>query len=443
MLFRFTSFVLCCATLSISILGAQTREEKVRADKKKVEAEGFWIYNDLAKGMAEAKRTGKPMLVNLRCIPCEECVKLDDELVDQDPVIRPLLEKFVCIRIVGTNGLDLATFQYDTDQSFAIFLMNADGTVYGRFGTRSHRTEWYGDVSLPGMAKALEGALLLHAQYPANRESLAAKRGPKPDFASPEQYPSLKEKYTSKLDYEGNVVKSCIHCHQIGDAQREYYRSQKQPIPETLFYPYPHPKSIGLILDPQERARVKEVVTGSWGAKAGLQPGDDLLALDGQPLLSIADVQWVLHQTPAEGATLIADVRRGGRTAKLKIELPEQWRRASDISWRVSSWTMRRMGLGGMILEPITDAERSAAGVPQGSMALRAKHVGEYGLHAAAKNAGFRKGDIVIEFDGRNDWKSESDLLFHALTNRKPGEQVSVSVLREGKRIDAKIPMQM
>src|SRR5947208_1949845 len=57
---------------------AQTREQKVRGDKAKVEAEGFWIYNDLARGFADAKRTGHPLLVVLRCIPCEQCVKLDD-----------------------------------------------------------------------------------------------------------------------------------------------------------------------------------------------------------------------------------------------------------------------------------------------------------------------------------------------------------------------------
>src|SRR5262245_7321438 len=85
--------------------GAQTREEKVRADRKKVEAEGFWIYNDLARGYDEAKKTGKPMLVVLRCIPCEECVKLDDDIVNQDPQIKPLLPKFVCVRQVSTNGL--------------------------------------------------------------------------------------------------------------------------------------------------------------------------------------------------------------------------------------------------------------------------------------------------------------------------------------------------
>ncbi|WP_068142110.1 thioredoxin family protein [Roseimaritima ulvae] len=38
-----------------------------------------------------ARDTGKPLLVVLRCIPCEECVKLDDDLVDQNPKLRPLL----------------------------------------------------------------------------------------------------------------------------------------------------------------------------------------------------------------------------------------------------------------------------------------------------------------------------------------------------------------
>ena len=132
-------------------------------------ADRFWIYNDLAKGIVEAKKTGKPILVILRCVPCEECVKLDDDLVNQDPRVRPLLDKFVCVRIISTNGLDLSLFQFDYDQSFAAFLLNVDGTIYGRFGTRSHRTSWADDVSVDGLAQALQGALDLHAQYPKNR----------------------------------------------------------------------------------------------------------------------------------------------------------------------------------------------------------------------------------------------------------------------------------
>ncbi len=155
--------------LGISTVGAQTREQKVRGDKAKVEAAGFWIYNDLARGLAEGKASGKPLLVVLRCVPCEECVKLDDELIDHDEQLRPLLEKFVRVRLISTNGLDLSLFQFDTDQSFAVFLLNADGTIYGRFGTRSDRTEWVHDVSLEGLGQALEGALELHQQLQSQR----------------------------------------------------------------------------------------------------------------------------------------------------------------------------------------------------------------------------------------------------------------------------------
>src|SRR4051794_20516045 len=203
----------CCLCLSGLALAQNPREQKVRGDKEKVEAQGFWIYNDLPKAFVEAKKNGQPIVVVLRCIPCEQCVKLDDDLVDTDPRLRPLLEKFVRVRQISTNGLDLSLFQFDTDQSFAVFLLNADGTIYGRFGTRSHRTVWEDDVSVEGLAKAMEGALELHAAYPKNKAELARKKGPAPEFAVPEKFPTLKGRYGATLDYSGSVVRSCIHCH--------------------------------------------------------------------------------------------------------------------------------------------------------------------------------------------------------------------------------------
>lgn len=172
---RMFAMVLGAVVLTVALAPAQpnAREKKVREDRARIEAEKFWIYNDFPAAKAEAKKTGKPILAVLRCIPCEECVKLDDHLVDQDPVVRPLLDKFVCVRIVSTNNLDLKLFQFDTDQSFAVFLLNEDGTIYGRFGTRSHRTNWVGDVSVRGLARAMEKALELHSGYPANKASLA------------------------------------------------------------------------------------------------------------------------------------------------------------------------------------------------------------------------------------------------------------------------------
>jgi hypothetical protein len=422
--------------------GAQTREDKVRADRQKVEAEGFWIYNDLAKGFAEAKKTGKPLLVILRCIPCEECVKLDDDLVNQDPRVRPLLEQFACVRLISTNGLDLALFQFDYDQSFAAFLLNADGAVYGRFGTRSHRTSWSDDVSIEGLAKALQRALDLHRRYPQNKAELAGKRGPAPAVPTPERYPLLKDKYGPQLDYAGKVVPSCIHCHQIGDAQRQLYRDRREPIPEAMLFSYPHPKALGLILDPKERATVLRVEKGTPAEQAGFVPGDEILKLAGQPLLSMADVQWVLHRASPQEGSLPAEVQRDGRRVALTLPLPKGWRQRDDLSWRVSSWALRRMVTGGLVLEGLSPEEREQTGLAATGMALQVKHVGQYGAHAAAQKAGFRQGDIVIAFDAKTDLRRETDLFTYAVNNRKPGDRVAVTVLRDGKKLNLMLPMQ-
>lgn len=433
-------FLLSLATTP-TLAQQMTREEKVRADRAKVEAEGFWIYNDLDKAYRIAEETGKPLLVVLRCIPCEECVKLDDELVDTDPVLRPLLDQFVCVRIVGTNGLDLDTFQFDTDQSFAVFMLNADKTIYGRFGTRSHRTEWLGDVSLEGMARALEGALQLHEDYPNNREKLQAKRGKPLEFSSPEKYPIHKDKYTDQLNYSGDVVKSCIHCHQIGDARRDYYWSGNEVIPEDLMYPYPHPKSIGLVLDPKKRAQVLEVVPGSPASQSGIQPGDDILAMANQPLLSIADVQWVLNQTSPQGGEILLELKRDNQSQTATLKLPAGWRQADDISWRVSSWGIRRMTTGGMVLTPLSPEEKSALGIDT-KMALKVKSAGKFGPHAAARQAGFLPDDVLISLAGNNQLEREQDWFWFVLNRFRAGDEVAVELLRAGRKQSLKLPIQ-
>lgn len=440
-MFRLVLPLMLALLVPAAAVAQNPREKKVRDDKTKVEADGYWIYNDLPKAYTEARSTGKPLVVILRCIPCEECVKLDDDLVNTDPVLRPLLDQYVRVRVVSTNGLDLSLFQYDYDQSFACFLLNADGTVYGRFGTRSHRTNWIGDVSLAGLAKALEGGLELHKGYPNNKAALAGKRGPAPEFAVPEKFPSL-GKYGAKLDYAGNVVQSCIHCHQVGDAIKDFYRRKKEPMPEHVLFPYPHPKSQGLILDPKERATVLKAESGSSAEAAGFKAGDVITSVNGQPPLSIADVQWVLHRTPADGGTVKVNVLRGGKPAEVAWKLPAGWRRLDTISWRSSAWGLRRMATGGILLEELTTEERGKGGVPATGMALRAKHVGQFGPHAAAKNAGFQVGDVIVSWDGKTDLLRDTDVLAYGVLNRKPGDTIPVKVVRGGKTLDLKLPMQ-
>jgi hypothetical protein len=437
MTFRFVAII--CLILAATAAEAQDRETKVRDDRAQLKDSEVWIYNDLAEGFKEAKRTGKPLFVTLRCIPCEACSRFDKKLLDRQNEVKDLLDKFVCVRVVQGNNLDLSLFQFDYDQSFHAFFLNADKTVYGRFGTRSARQEEE-DMTMTGLRQAMLGALELHAHYPDNREQLAGKQPRPAEFRVPEELPQLKGKYTDKLNYEGAVVASCIHCHQIIDSQRQLSRERDTTIPEQLLFPYPLPDVLGLRMNPDERATIATVAPDSFAEKAGFKPGDQIVALDRQPLLSTADLQWVLHQTPAP-AQLKAKVRRGDKSVDVAIDLPRDWRTHSDISFRASSWELRRMASGGLLLADLGDEQRKERNLPDDKLALFVKHVGEYGAHAVAKQAGFRKGDVIVAVNGKRDRLSESQFLAHTLAVR-PGTRINTTVLRDGKEMELKLLMQ-
>ncbi len=78
--------------------------------------------------------------------------------------------------------------------------------------------------------------------------------------------------------------------------------------------------------------------------------------------------------------------------------------------------------------------QREEAKLAGDGLALLVKHVGEYGEHAVAKRAGFQKGDVLVSFDGLTGKMSESELLAYAVQSKRAGDEVAVTVLRNGKR---------
>ena len=421
---------------------AEDRKAKVLGDRKKTEdASSDWIYNDLASGFAEAKKTGKPMMVVLRCVPCVNCSMFDETVVNRDAKIRDLMSKFVTVRIIQGNGLDLTLFQYDFDLSFGAFFMNADRTIYGRFGTRTEDQESRNAISIESLGKALEAALELHKNYPANKASLAAKAAHPPAHNSPEKMPGLQGKYGPQIDLDGQVVQSCIHCHMIRDAERRELRSAGKKFTDQQLFPYPLPQTVGLTLNPREKATVTDVAGGSPASKDGFKAGDQILTLSGQPILSVADVQWVLHNAK-DADRIPATVSRGGKQMNLSLNLPNGWRKAASISWRPTSWTLRGMAFGGMKIDPLPDADRVKNNIVDGDMALLLAYVGQYNEHALAKKAGFVKGDILLSVDGRKDFKSETELFAYMLQEKSKGAKVPAVILRGGKKMNLSIPTQ-
>jgi hypothetical protein len=127
---------LLCAGLSVRSPGAGADEgEKLRLIIRDQHAEGtdLWIYNDLAQAKAEARRCGRPIFVTFRCVPCKAC----------------------------------SGFEFDYDLNWAAMFINADGTVYARYGTQSAAgPDAYN--SIEGLERTMRRVLELHEAYPRN-----------------------------------------------------------------------------------------------------------------------------------------------------------------------------------------------------------------------------------------------------------------------------------
>jgi len=148
-----------------------------------------------------------------------------------------------------------------------------------------------------------------------------------------------------------------------------------------------------------------------------------------------------LHRAPESGALPVV-VKRGGEQTSLHLDLPANWRAKSDISHRVGTWPLRGMATGGLVLEDLTDEQRSERGLSKEQLALLVRNVGQYGKNAAAKKAGFQKDDLIVEIDGRSDRMTEGELIGYLLKQHRPDESVKTVLLRGTGRVAIGLPMQ-
>lgn len=341
------------------------------------------------------------------------------------------------MRIIQGWGIDLSLFQFDGELTWAVFLLNADRTIYGRYGSRSSRTA-VTDISLEGFQKALEGALELHKGYPANKKDLAGKTGAAPLWKTPEAIPMLTGK---KVQADGSRA-NCIHCHDVPGGELLSLRKEAKPVPDSVLWPYPMPNAVGLNLEVKERATVKSVREGSAAANAGFKAGDQIVKLDGQPMLSIADVQWVLHNA-AEPAKVKAEVKRGDKTMEIILPLEKGWRRSSDFLWRTTTWPLR-FRIAGFRSGPVQPATKQTLGLTEDVLALQIEELAPgfvQDRNQAPAKLGFRKGDVIVAVDGKTTPMTERDLLAYLVQQIKAGDKVKLTLLRDGQRKEYEVPI--
>ncbi len=333
------------------------------------------------------------------------------------------------MRITETSGVDLGAFPFDRGLTLAFVFLNADGTIYGRFGSRSSK-DGMRHVSFKGFKESLRGALELHKDYPANRKSLAGKSGRKPKWGTQDRLP-----VKPRLSHGG-----CAHCHNVGDAEVLSLRNMGEPVLDRHLWPYPVPDLFGLKVNIDDQRTIQAVTPGSRSEKVGFREGDKILSVQGQPILSIADIQWVLHNAQARGRVHF-ELSRGDRMVQVALPLEHGWRRASDASWRVS-WDLQGT-LAGFICEPLTPQERVSSGLAKDALALRLKATQSENRYLrfgnpAARNV-FRKGDIIVGVDGRKKHMKVRQFLAYLLQKKKPGEAVRLTLLRGDTRLEVKL----
>ena len=280
-----------------------------------------------------------------------------------------------------------------------MFFLNADETVYGRYGGRD-ATGAEARLSLKGLRYAMDRALEAHKTPPAPRPPAGSPVRPE-DFAAAKTH------------------KGCIHCHNINEFRRADLKAAGTWDRESVWV-YPLPENVGITLDVDAGNRVRAVRPGSPADRAGLRPGDHLSRLNGYSVASFADATYALHKAPARGSIPVTWTRSGAESSG-SLAVADGWRK-TNLTWRPSMLDL-------------------LPSLPLGLSENRAAFRQDETVHSTLKAAGLQPGDVVVGFDGAAVDGSVGELLGFVRRNYLVGDTLTVNVFRDGKRVDLKLTL--
>ena len=330
-----------------------------------------------------------------------------------------MAKEFVPVRVQSMNGVNIELFQFEYDLTWMAFFMDAEDRFYARYGGREDEdAESY--LSQPSLVRVMRQALKLHREG----DVLAGRyesNGRPPRF--PEDIPTM----PGMLQRREN---KCIHCHDVKVAQLRQLRSEGR-FSRDLVRSYPRPSAIGLTVERHEQNKLAAVAAGSAAERAGLLPGDVMLAADGRRIITAADLSRVLELTPEE-ATLPLSIRRDGTVRTIKLSLAGDWKRVGDVSWRASVETAGP-NLG-FWATPLDAEQKRARGIGADALAQRVTFL--FPGHPTPPRADLRLEDVVIVLDGRREAMTTRQMHAHCQMNHDYGDKLSVTILRGDEEIE-------
>jgi hypothetical protein len=331
-------------------------------------------------------------------------------------------------------GVDLSLYKFEYDLTFAALLMNADGTIYHRYGGRDEiaATARLSMTSLMGLMKE---TLEDHADY---------QKSPKPPKLEPklsiEDLPPIAKEIEKRKAEKKQP--ECFHCHMVNDALREIAQ-EKGAWKRDDIWLWPPPDRIGLKLDRDDPMLLRAVIPSSPVEAAGLEAGDRLIRLGGERVRSHADIQWVLENASRDSTSIPVEYKRGSDAPKsVKVDVAKGWKAGTPLalSWRPAMWSLKpQPGFGG---ERLDREELEKLGLEPGAFAMKIGYLVDWEeAGRVAKKAGLRKGDIVLSAAGEKNFASERHFQSWFRLTQKPGAAVALELLRDGKRMNVELPL--
>ena len=173
-------------------------------------------------------------------------------------------------------------------------------------------------------------------------------------------------------------------------------------------------------LDKPEGALVANVDKNSPAAKAGLEPGDVIRQLDGQPIVASGDLPALIGQA-APGQKVRLTVWRQGENKELTATLGD----ANDKADKTASAETSAADQGklGLALRPLEPQEKRGAGVAVGLLIEDAS--------GPAATAGVQAGDVLLAINGTPAASIDQVRAVVA----KAGKSVALLIERDGNKI--------
>ena len=141
-------------------------------------------------------------------------------------------------------------------------------------------------------------------------------------------------------------------------------------------------------LDKPEGALVSTVEKGSPADKAGLQPGDVIRQVNGQPIVSSGDLPAVIGlATPGDSVKL--SIWRQGAAKELTARLANADEKSAQAAARSDAPAQGKLGLA---LRPLQPDEQRESGIDSGLLVQQAS--------GPAALAGIQSGDVLLSING-------------------------------------------